>query len=741
MNGVIGGTDLLLDSAGGSNLTAEQKEIISIIRSSGESLLTLIGDILDLSKIEAGRVELEQSKFNVRECVESAIDVLSGTALSKGLELMHYTHRDVPYQIYGDPSRLRQVIVNLLSNAVKFTSKGHVLLTANAKEIPNPFNNKSSNLSKQYSTPKPTISDNSMQLSRGYTAGSPNYNNRVLSTNTNSNNQANTTSDHSPGIIKDNGVYFELHFSIIDTGVGIPPEAHDRLFKAFSQAQSNTTKLYGGTGLGLIISKTLVEMMNGSIYFESQLGKGSTFHFTIKCPVDTDTLIPINSNTINESIPPYLQPISQQLILNNKQLLLIKENQTIGLMILANAEHYWGMKGEIAQSIPQALNISYNNMQHNSVSVILLDYKLLLGGNKISYSTTANNSMSNNISESQSTEMISNTPSSSHPQSDFDWSIIMKLRSQFINIPIVLLIPLSQRQLIIRQLQLQSQFNNNIIDIDINSLLTYPIRSIHFHNCLIQMLSMKPLISFVKSLNNMNTNINSIANTSNNSGLSSSNGLGSGINSASGTTAQSPIIHISTLNSTNNAHTTSNPPFTRLINDLDASQNNNIHNFNQGNFAYNTNNNNAALHLSSPPARLEKTNTSDSSNIISPLHTNTHVIHQTSTNNDNNNNTNENEENNLDESSTNDMLLIDASILSNFASSYPMDICIAEDNTINQKLVSKMLIRLGYKLSQCKFVENGKLAAESIHKRVIEAKTNSNIHPFTCILMDLQMVT
>jgi PAS domain S-box-containing protein len=214
LNAVIGMSGLLL----GTELSKEQRELSETIRSSGDSLLGLINDILDYSKIESGRLDLERHAFDLRECVESSLDVLGARAAEKRIDLMCSVDADVPAAIDGDDTRLRQVIVNLLSNAVKFTSEGEVLLAV------------------------------SLAATRA-----------------------------------EQGV--RLRFAVHDSGIGIPADRMDRLFKTFSQVDASTTRQYGGTGLGLAISKRIVEIMGGRIWVESQQGKGSSFYFEIDAPV------------------------------------------------------------------------------------------------------------------------------------------------------------------------------------------------------------------------------------------------------------------------------------------------------------------------------------------------------------------------------------------------------------------------------------------------------------------------
>ncbi len=221
MNAVIGMSGLLLDTP----LNAEQHEYAETIRNSGDALLAVINDILDFSKIEAGKMDLENQPFDLRECVESALDLIAGRAVEKGLDLAYIFEDDVPTGIRGDVTRLRQILLNLFSNAVKFTEKGEVVLTVSVEEG--------------------THAD---------------------------------TSDALP-------VYLStyLRFTVRDTGIGIPSDRMEALFQSFSQADSSTTRKYGGTGLGLAISRRLVEMMGGRIQVQSEgvPGKGSTFSFTI----------------------------------------------------------------------------------------------------------------------------------------------------------------------------------------------------------------------------------------------------------------------------------------------------------------------------------------------------------------------------------------------------------------------------------------------------------------------------
>ncbi len=223
LNAIIGLTGLLLDTP----LSPEQQDFADTIRRSGETLLALINDILDFSKIEAGKIGLENQPFDLRECVESTLDLVTLQARDKALDLGYWIDPDVPAGIVGDETRVRQILMNLLTNAVKFTEKGAVTVTVGVSDFT-----------------EGSVDTDSSQESLGTT--------------------------------------YELQFSVRDTGIGISGEEMGRLFKPFSQADRSTSRRYGGTGLGLAISMRLAHQMGGRIWAESEAGKGSTFYFTIK---------------------------------------------------------------------------------------------------------------------------------------------------------------------------------------------------------------------------------------------------------------------------------------------------------------------------------------------------------------------------------------------------------------------------------------------------------------------------
>lgn len=222
MNGVIGMTELAL----GTNLTREQREYLTLVKVSAESLLTIINDILDFSRIEARKLLLEVADFSLRDTIGDTMKALALRAQQKGLELACRIGPDVPDYLRGDPGRLRQIIVNLVGNAIKFTEKGEVVLEISA------------------GPPRPI--------------------------------------EASAASAFDGVGQCQLRFEVRDTGIGIPADKQEIIFEAFSQADPSTTKKYGGTGLGLTISTQLVQMMGGEIRVVSEVDKGSTFYFTAR---------------------------------------------------------------------------------------------------------------------------------------------------------------------------------------------------------------------------------------------------------------------------------------------------------------------------------------------------------------------------------------------------------------------------------------------------------------------------
>jgi two-component system, sensor histidine kinase and response regulator len=256
MNGIIGMTELTLST----ELTKTQRSYLELVRISADSLLSLINNILDYSKIEARKVELEIIDFDLRNTLEQTCDMLAIKAGEKGVELICHLPPEIPTALSGDPGKLRQIILNLCGNAIKFTDAGEVVIRAEEMEREN------------------------------------------------------------------NSIY--LHFTVSDTGIGIPPDMIDRIFESYTQADGSITRKYGGTGLGLTISKRLVELMGGTIWVESKQGKGSVFHFAVKFAM---------------SKQPGLKPLSiKKPSLAGSRVLIVDDNAT-NRMVLAEMLSSWGL--------------------------------------------------------------------------------------------------------------------------------------------------------------------------------------------------------------------------------------------------------------------------------------------------------------------------------------------------------------------------------------------------------------
>lgn len=245
MNGIIGMTDILLSTS----MSNEQKDFLQVIKKSSDNLMVLINDILDLSKIKAGKLRIEKIGFRLRETIEQTISTFRSLINEKGLKLRISVDLDIPDSLTGDPHRLNQILNNLISNAIKFTARGEI-----------------------------NIEIKSVRQ-------------------------------------QDNEI--ELSFSISDTGIGIPEEKQRSVFESFSQAETGTSRKYGGSGLGLSITKKLIELQDGSIDVKSFPGKGTTFIFSLKYA--------IASHTVNKQYNSKQENLSQALA--GKRILVVEDNE------------------------------------------------------------------------------------------------------------------------------------------------------------------------------------------------------------------------------------------------------------------------------------------------------------------------------------------------------------------------------------------------------------------------------
>jgi signal transduction histidine kinase/DNA-binding response OmpR family regulator/HPt (histidine-containing phosphotransfer) domain-containing protein len=287
MNGIIGMTDLCL----ATSVTTEQQTYLNAVKYSADNLLTIINDILDSSKIEEGKIELDCVPFLLRTTIGQILQFVAVKADEKGLEVLFNPSPGTPDALIGDPGRLRQILINLVGNAIKFTSHGQVVVSVSV------------------------------------------------------------------------AAEYEQHcvvsFSIQDEGIGISPEKLGKIFEPFEQGDISTTKSYGGTGLGLTISKNLVELMGGSISVASELGTGSTFTFTARFSVQHNS-----------------QPVFIEQSLNGRTALVV-DDIAINRELLSNFLATWGISATLAENASEAMKIlAEASRQANLFDFVLVDVQM-----------------------------------------------------------------------------------------------------------------------------------------------------------------------------------------------------------------------------------------------------------------------------------------------------------------------------------------------------------------------------
>jgi CheY-like chemotaxis protein len=288
MNGLLGMVSLLLDLG----VTADQKEYVENIRSCSETLVRIVNDILDLSKIEAGKLVVEAIPFQLEIVLKEVMAVVAPLANARGLALLANFEPWLPPALTGDPQRLRQVLLNLLSNAVKFTDHGSVSLTVSASER--------------------------------------------------------------------DAASVKLEFTVGDTGIGIPAEVQEAIFEPFTQADSSTTRRYGGTGLGLPICRELVAAMKGRLEVKSEPGQGSRFRFTIAFPIAAG--LAVQARELNSHIPHTCRQLRVLLAEDNPV------NRKVAVRLLERMGHRVDVVGDGKQAVAAVEAAEYD--------VVLMDCQM-----------------------------------------------------------------------------------------------------------------------------------------------------------------------------------------------------------------------------------------------------------------------------------------------------------------------------------------------------------------------------
>ena len=342
MNGIVGMVEILKQT----ELDPEQNDFVDVIGVSADSLLTLLNDILDYSKIEADKITLECTNLNLETILNTVSEIVRKPINEKGIELIIYIDHELPELFKGDPVRVQQIILNLVSNAIKFTQEGEVFIEIKKGKIVNDKIN--------------------------------------------------------------------VRFSIKDTGIGISAENQKKLFKAFSQAETSTTRRFGGTGLGLAISKTLTESMGGKIGINSEEGKGSEFFF--------DLWLKLSDEPVK-----YLKPSERK----NINILCVDDNKT-NLRVLDEHMKFFGYNCVLMDDSTKVMDYILESEKNKAIDLILMDYCMPdINGWQLSSEIWANKTISKKkiilISSAYVTEV-----SHQEVQKKFDAVLMKPLRQQLL---------------------------------------------------------------------------------------------------------------------------------------------------------------------------------------------------------------------------------------------------------------------------------------------------------------------
>jgi len=338
LNGIVATAELLSETP----LNAEQRELVETIEGCGNHLVTVLNDVLDFSKLESNKFTFQLKPFKLPKCVDSIVDIFKET--QKEVTVTSIIDPAAPKYIHGDITRVRQVLINLVSNAVKFTAKGgstQVSVSVVTKDDPLWRKNSSTSIKHKGSNELSVTVTELLRMSIEELA------------------------------LNHFGEECLLLFSVKDTGIGIAKENWPKIFGAFSQVDSSPTRKYGGTGLGLAISKKLVEAMGGTIWFESEPGKGSTFYFTLKAKGCND-YTPINSSQEER--------VNEMRISDNVQgilKVLVAEDNSVNQKVITKIITKLGHKHIAVSNGREALK----EIEMNDYDVVLMDLQMpVMGG-------------------------------------------------------------------------------------------------------------------------------------------------------------------------------------------------------------------------------------------------------------------------------------------------------------------------------------------------------------------------